>query len=91
MRFQKASGNEFSDTWKAPWRGQPIKTKFRQSRLVKLQIALIRLIRSAFRKVTGYTREGQRKPSEILKIQKTGFNVKQFATNCNMEIKHIAS
>ena len=91
MCLQKASGNELSDTRKAPWPRQPPRTKFQQSRPVKLQIALITLICSTFKKVTGYMGEGQRKPSEILKTQNAASNVKQFATNYNMETECIAS
>lgn len=91
MCFQEASGNEFSDTWKAPWPGQPIRTKPQQSRLVKSQITLITLICSIFQKGTGYYGGRAAEPFRNHKIKKAGFNVKQFATNYNMEIKCTAS
>lgn len=91
MCFQKASGNDFSNTWKARWLGQPFRTKFQQSRLVKLQIILIILISSIFPKVTGYYGGRAAEIFRNHKIQKAGFNGKQFATNYNMEIKCIAS
>lgn len=72
MCFQQASGNDFSDTWKARWPGQPFRTKLQQSRLIKLQITLIIVISSIFPKVTGYYGEGQQKSSEILRFKKLG-------------------